>query len=150
MVDGTKRANSGLPDGPGRNIRTPALTALAVVVFAEALLLAVLTGLLVVELFTERPQSYASALAILVLTGLAASWLVILGVSVLHRRPWTRGAVLVWQVLQIGVGVGSLQGMLAREDIAWVLIVPAVLALVLLFSKPVRAATTRPDSHPAD
>ena len=150
MDDGTKRADSELPDGPGRNIRTPLLRALAVVIFAEAGLLAVLTGLLLVELFTERPQSYASALAILVLTGVAAAWLVILGVSVLRARPWTRGAVLVWQVLQIGVGIGSLQGMMAREDIAWVLIVPAALALALLFSKPVRLATTRPDSDSSD
>ena len=122
------------------------LIALAVVLFAEALLLAALTGLLFVELFTERPQSYPSALAIFVLTGLAAVALVLVGISVLRGRPWTRGAVLVWQVLQIGVGLGSSQGMLPRQDIAWVLILPAVLALVLLFSKPVRLATTRPDS----
>jgi hypothetical protein len=46
-------------------------------------------------------------------------------------------------VLQIAVAIGCFQGLFARPDIGWALLVPAVLALVLLFTPPVVAATAR-------
>lgn len=131
-------------DGPGRR-RPFLLVLLAVVLFAEAALLVAATVLLFYELVVDRAASYASALGILILAALAAVWLVMVAVSTLRARPWIRGAAIVWQVLQIGVGIGSLQGLLAREDIGWFLIIPAVLALVLLFTRPVLAATMRQD-----
>jgi hypothetical protein len=116
---------------------------LAVLVFAEAAALLALTVYLVVELFLERPQSYGSAVSILALSAFAGAWLVVVAVSVLRGRPWVRAAVVVWQVLQIGVGVGSLQGLLPRQDIGWLLIVPALAALALVFTRSVTAATTQ-------
>lgn len=130
---------------PGEE-RMPApalLRILAVLLFAEAAALAVATVYLVVELLAETPQSYATAVAILVLAALAAVWLTIVAVNTLRCRPWVRAAAMVWQVLQIGLGIGSLQGLFAREDIGWFLIVPAVLVIALLFSGPVLAATRR-------
>ena len=119
------------------------LRILAVLLFAEAAALAVATVYLVVELLAETPQSYATAVAILVLAALAAVWLTIVAVNTLRCRPWVRAAAMVWQVLQIGLGIGSLQGLFAREDIGWFLIVPAILVIALLFSGPVLAATRR-------
>ena len=66
-------------------------------------------------------------------------------VARIHRRahlrgsPWVRGATVVWQVLQIAVAVGAFQGFFARPDIGWLLLVPALAALVLLFTPPVVA-----------
>ncbi|MEO6505806.1 MAG: hypothetical protein ABIW36_07365 [Terrimesophilobacter sp.] len=130
---------------PGEE-RMPApalLRILAVLLFAEAAALAVATVYLVVELLAETPQSYATAVAILALAALAAVWLMIVAVNTLRCRPWVRAAAMVWQVLQIGLGIGSLQGLFAREDIGWFLIVPAILVIALLFSGPVLAATRR-------
>jgi hypothetical protein len=65
------------------------------------------------------------------------------GIGVLRGRPWVRGAVVVWQILQMAVAVGSFQGMFARPDIGWLLLAPAIVALGLVFTKPVVEATAR-------
>ena len=120
------------------------LIVLAAVLFLEAAYLAVVAGLLVYELAVETPLSYASAVAILVLVIVAAVWLVVVGVGTLRAQPWVRSAALTWQVLQIAVAIGSFQGMFARTDIAWFLLVPAVVVIFLLFTRSVMAATRRP------
>ena len=85
-----------------------------------------------------------SAVALLVITALAAVWLGTIAVNALRRRPWIRGAALVWQVLQIAVAIGSFQGPEPRAGIGWALLIPAAIVLVLLFTPSVISATTRP------
>lgn len=115
---------------------------LAGLLYLECALLVVVTAYLVVELVVARPDSYASAVAIVVLTALATVWLGILAFQTLLGRSWVRAGVVVWQLLQVAVAVGSFQGLFARADVGWFLLVPAVLALVLLFTPPVIDATT--------
>ncbi len=125
-------------------MRAPVLVRILVVLLvAEAAALAAAAVFLLVELLAETPQSYAAAVAIFALTALAAAWLVMVAVNTLRGRPWVRAAAMVWQVLQIGLGIGSLQGLFAREDVGWFLIVPAVVVIVLLFTPSVLAATRR-------
>ena len=132
-------------DVSGRPSRHPLLVALAVLIFAQCALLTVATGYLLVELFVATPDSYASAVALAVVTSIAAVWLALIGVNVLRGSPWIRGATIVVQVLQIAVAVGAFQGAFARPDLGWLLLIPALAALVLLFTSPVLAATTRRD-----
>jgi len=129
--------------------RRPALLVLlAVLLFLECAALVAATGYLVVELVTEQPASYASALAILVLTALAAIWLGVMGVHALAGRSWIRAGATVWQVLQIAVAVGSFQGLFAVPAIGWMLLIPALIVLVLLFTPSVVAATRRREDDP--
>jgi hypothetical protein len=123
--------------------RHPFVVALAVLIFAQCALLAVATAYLVIELIIATPDSYASAVALAVLTTIAAVWLAIIGVNVLRGSPWVRGATIVVQVLQIAVAIGAFQGAFARPDLGWLLLIPAIAALVLLFTAPVLAATVR-------
>jgi hypothetical protein len=125
--------------------RPPLLVVLAALLFLECALLVAATVYLVIEILIARPDSYASAIAILVLTAIAAIWLGTMAVHTLLGRPWIRGAAVVWQVLQIALAVGSFQGLFARADLGWFLIAPAVLVLVLLFTPSVIAATRRPE-----
>ncbi|MDI2099462.1 hypothetical protein [Ruicaihuangia caeni] len=127
---------------------SPLLYLLVTVLFAEAALLAGATVFLVVELLIDRPESYASAIALMVLTGAAAAWVTSLALGALRRRSWVRGPALVWQVLQLAVAIGSFQGADARFDIGWALLVPALLGAGLLFTKPVIAATARASLEP--
>jgi len=120
------------------------LVVLALVIFLESALLFVALGYLIFELASETPQSYPSAIALTVLTALAAIWVAVIGISVLRRQSWIRGAAVVWQVLQISVAIGSFQGVFARPDIGWLLLTPAIAVLVLLFTKPVLRHTARP------
>lgn len=128
---------------PSETPRHPLVWALAGIVFAECALMVAATAFLVFELLVDTPASFASAVALAVLTAIAAVWLGFTGVGVLQGRPWVRGAVVVWQILQIAVAVGSFQGMFARPDIGWLLLAPALAALALVFTKPVIAATAR-------
>jgi len=123
--------------------RHPYVVALAVVIFLESALLFVALGYLIFELGNETPQSYPSAIALTVLTAMAAMWVTVIGISVLRRQAWIRGAAVVWQVLQISVAIGSFQGVFARPDIGWLLLMPAIAVLVLLFTKPVLRQTAR-------
>ncbi|MEO6941570.1 MAG: hypothetical protein ABI238_00910 [Terrimesophilobacter sp.] len=137
-MSGDKRAEIGAP------YRRPrALTLLAGLLFLEAVFLVILAGFLVFELVTEVPTSFASAVGILILVVAAAVWLVFVGVGALRARPWVRAAALTWQVLQLAVAIGSFQGLFARDDIAWYLLVPAVLIMALLFTRSVLSATRR-------
>lgn len=100
---------------------------------------------LLVELLVARPDSYASAVAILVLVVLAAVWIGIMAAHALRGRSWIRAGAITWQVLQIAIGIGSFQGTFSRPDIGWALIIPAAIVLVLLFTPPVIDATRRGD-----
>jgi hypothetical protein len=106
---------------------------LVVLLFAECALVSAAAIYLVIEILVATPDSYASALALTVLVIIAAVWLAVIAVNVLRGRAWTRGAAIVWQVLQIAVAVGCFQGFFARPDVGWFLLVPAAVVLVLLF-----------------
>ncbi|MEO7122223.1 MAG: hypothetical protein ABI400_03725 [Lacisediminihabitans sp.] len=127
---------------PSGNRRPTLLVLLVAVLWLECALLAAITVYLVVELLVATPDSYASAIALAILAALATVWLGVLALQCLHGRSWTRAGVVVWQLLQIAVAVSSFQGLFARADVGWALLVPAVLALVLLFTPPVIDATT--------
>jgi hypothetical protein len=123
--------------------RPAPLVLLAVIVGAEALVMAGVVVWLLVELVSVRPTSYETAMAILVLAAIAAVFLGFVAVHTLRARPWTRAATLTWQLLQVVIAIGCFQGMVATPTIGWYLLVPAVLAIVLLFVPSVVAATRR-------
>ena len=135
-------AVSELPAKPARH---PFVLLLAVLLFLECALLAGATIELVLELLTATAASLASALALTVLTAIATVWLGFIAANVLRGRAWTRGAAIVWQVLQGAVAIGCFQGVFAQPTIGWLLLVPALVVLVLLFTPPVVGAISRRD-----
>lgn len=128
--------------------RPPLLVALAVIMFAECALLVAAVVYLVIELLIDEPASFASAIALTVCVAIAAVWLAVVAVNTLRAASWIRGAIITWQVLQVAVAIGAFQGFYARPDIGWALLIPAVAAVILLFTKPVMAATTREVAAP--
>jgi len=119
---------------------------LAAVLFIEAAALFVATATLVIELLIDRPDSYASALALTVIAAIAAIWVTAIAINSLRGRAWIRGAAIVVQVLLAAVALGSFQGILPRADIGWLLLIPAIVVMVLLFTKPVLAETSARDN----
>jgi hypothetical protein len=118
---------------------------LAGVLGLEALGMVAVTALLLAELLApgSRPYSVASAVALAVFAAIAAIGLGLVAVGTLRMRPWTRAAGIVWQIVQAFVGLQAFQGAGARPDFGVLLIVPAVVALVLLFRRDVAEATRR-------
>ncbi len=128
---------------PSAKSSVPLLTVLALIVFAECALLVAATVFLVVELLVATPTSYATAIALTVLVAIGAIWVGVIAVNLLRRHAWTRGATVVWQILQIAVAIGMFQGAYARPDLGWLLLIPSIVVLVLLFTPSVRDATIR-------
>lgn len=121
--------------------RPLALLALAALLAAEALLVWLAVAWLVFELLTATPASLAGAVAILVLVVVAALWVSAIAWGALRARSWIRGAALTWQLVQIFVAIGCFQGLYARVDLGWALLLPSLAVIVLLFTPRVLAAT---------
>ena len=98
---------------------------------------------LLVDLITGEPSSYLAAIALFVLTAAAAAGVGAIAVNALRGSSWIRGAAVTVQVLQLTVAIGSFQGVFARPEVGWLLLVPAVAILVLLFTRSVIAHTMR-------
>jgi hypothetical protein len=119
---------------------------LIVLLTAELLLVLGLALTLLIELLVDRPASYASAIALTVLAFIAVAWLSAIIIGMLRGQAWTRGAAIVWQVLQFAVGAGSVTGAFASPAIGIPLILAALVVFMLLFTKPVLdALATRSD-----
>ena len=130
-----------------RGSRSRALMGLVVVLGLEILALAGTTVFLVLELLVDRPDSYASGVALAVVIAVATIWVVFIVIGVVRGQAWTKAAVVVLQILVGAVAIGSLQGVDARPDLGIALLVPAILALVLLFSKSVLAHVSERDDR---
>jgi hypothetical protein len=122
-----------------------ALVVVSGILLLEAAALVALMIWLLIDLFALEPSSYATAIALLVLVAIAALWMGAVAVASLRRAPWTRAGAIVWQILQISVAVGAFQGLFARPDIGWLLLVPAVTVIGLLLWTPVRNAYAGPE-----
>jgi hypothetical protein len=123
------------------------VTGLVVVLLLEAAGLAAAAVYFVIELLVATPSSVASAVGITVIIVAGAIWVVFIAVGVLRAQAWTRAAVVVVQVLIGAIAIGSFQGPTPRPDLGVILLVPVVVALVLLFQKPVLAAMTDRDGE---
>lgn len=124
--------------------RSPALLALLVVVGLEFAALVVVTIVLNVELIVAPATSIASGIALTVLAAIAALWLGSLFIGLRNRRPWVRSGIIVWQVLQGALAIGAFQGVFRVPAVGWFLLIPALLGITLVLSRPVTDALARP------
>ena len=123
--------------------RRPALLwVLVVLLTIEFLGVASLAVVLLVETLTASGASVGGGIALTVIGFVAAAWLGAIIVGTLRGQAWIRAAAIVWQVLQVAVGVGALQGQVAQPGWGWPLIILAAFVFLLLFLKPVVALTS--------
>jgi len=108
-------------------------------VVLEAMATAAAAVYLLVELALVRPGSVATTVALAVLALLFAAGLLGAATALSQSRAWSRSAILVWQLLQLAVGISALAGSGGQPWIGWPLIGVAVLVVVLLFTPPVIA-----------
>jgi hypothetical protein len=120
--------------------RRPAIVWLLIVLLTvEFLGVAALAVVLLIETLTTPSASVGGGIALTVIGFVAAAWLGAIVVGTLRGQAWIRAAAIVWQVLQVAVGVGALQGQVAQPAWGWPLIVLAAVVMLLLFTKPVVA-----------
>lgn len=114
-----------------------AYTGLIALLVVEAIAVSGLAVYLLLELLTQPASSLGGGIAIVVIGFLAAIWLVAIVIGALRRRTWIRGAAVTWQLVQIAVAIGCFQGIFARSDLGWLLLLPALIGIFLLLSRPV-------------
>jgi hypothetical protein len=120
--------------------RRPALLWLLIALLTlEFLGVAALAIVLLIETLTAPSASIGGGIALTVIAFVAAAWLGAIVVGAVRGQPWIRAAAIVWQVLQVAIGIGALQGQFAQPVWGWPLIVLAGIAFLLLFTKPVVA-----------
>ncbi|MBO1737104.1 hypothetical protein [Leifsonia sp. TF02-11] len=119
------------------------LIVLAVILALEALLVTGLALWLLYDLLTLTPQSYTTAIAITLLVAIGAAWVIVTFVGILRLHAWARASTVTIQILMVAVAVGSFQGLVARPDVGWALLIPAVVAFVLALAPSVVRATAR-------
>jgi hypothetical protein len=105
----------------------------------ETLAITVITAILVVDLFVAQADSLGTAIFLTALVAAFAFALALITKGLWDGKSSARSASLVWQVLQGAVAIASAQGLFARIDLALLIGVPSVVAIVLiLFNKAVR------------
>lgn len=123
--------------------RSALVLALAAGLVVEGLLVLVAGGVLLAELVAARETSGADAVALLVIAALALLGSALMVTGLLRGRFWVRAAIVVWQLLQLVVGISALTGPGAQPVLGWPLIALAAILMVLLFTPGVQAWTAR-------
>ena len=127
--------------------RRPALLWLLIAMLTvEFLGVGSLAVTLMVETLTAPSATFGAGIALTIVVIVAAVWLAAIVIGTYRGRAWIRAAAIVWQVLQVAVGVGALQGQVAQPGWGWPLIVLAAFVFLVLFAKSVVTATTRRES----
>lgn len=109
---------------------------LLAVLGAELLGAAALFVVLLGELAIDTPTSLETALALVVVLGIAVAALGAITIGVWRGTSWVRAPAVVFQVLIAAIGVGALQGAFAQPEWGWPLVAIGVLGFVLLIARP--------------
>jgi hypothetical protein len=118
------------------------LYALGALVLLEGAGFALGTIYLVIEIFVGDPKFLTTAIAYAVTAAILSTLVVVVGRAVFRARPWIRGAVVCIAVLQLLVAYSII--ITKAPTVGWIILIPSVALLALLFSRPVLRATARP------
>jgi hypothetical protein len=115
---------------------------LAALLVLELVAVAVVAAVLLFDLLTAEPASFATALALTVLVLLAVAWMAATLVGLFRGQAWVRASAIVWQVLQFAIGLGALQGTFAQPAWGWPIVIVSVATFAILFVPSVVRATS--------
>lgn len=133
---------AGAP-GPAPEARPAGITVIAVVTALEATALLVAAGWYGFQLLTGAPVlSFWGAVFTLGLLLAFSAWLFAVGYFLFRGYRWPRAGALVAQLFMLTIGFPTLTGGYPAAGLAMLL--PAALAIVLLFDKRVIAFASRP------
>lgn len=128
-------------NSPAQQSRPGAVALISAILVFEALALLGVAGWYIYNLINSTAASFGGAVFSLFLIVLVAVWLLVVGHFFFRGMRWTRAAALVWQLFMIVIAVPTLQGGVVLVGL--MLLLPAAAVILLLFSKPVIAWTSR-------
>jgi len=133
--------------GPGPASRPAGITVIAIVAALEATALLVAAGWYGLQLLTGAPVlSFWGAVFTLGLLLAFSAWLYAVGHFLFRGYRWPRAGALVAQLLMLTIGFPTLTGGYPLAGLAMLL--PAAVAIVLLFDKRVIAFASRAGGAP--
>lgn len=122
------------------NLKRPVQFVVALAVAAiETVLSAALTGFFLWGLLTNQAKVVT---AVAMLTGLFALTTIFLAAATFalyNLQRWGRSAIIFWQLIQISLGYGTMDGKLANYPLAILIFAVSGATFVLLLTKPVNA-----------
>lgn len=113
----------------------------SVLMMLEGVAALVLAVWLLIELFVAKAESPVSAIALIVICLGAGLWIFSAGRSLLRGRGWARSAGVFVQLVLAAFAAGSLGGEGSSVRAFAFLLAPAIVTVILLFTKPVVQAS---------
>ena len=132
MNSAEKPTNSdpqSIKTGNGRHL----VNLLGVLVGIESLLVLAGAAYFFSQMFIQEVNNFAGAVVIFAITLFIGLGLVALAIAAFRRKPWTRGAIITWQILQFAAATSFIQGISEWQYIGWFLMVLALGTFVLVF-----------------
>ncbi|WP_336712664.1 hypothetical protein [Arthrobacter sp. USHLN218] len=121
--------------------RPAAVVVISLVLVLEALALLGAAAWFVYGLMTQTPLSMGGAIFQLVLLLLLSGWLLAAGHFFFRGYRWTRAAALVWQLFVIVIAFPTFTSGLVLPGL--LLLLPAAVVLLLIFTRPVTDFLTK-------
>ena len=113
-------------------MRSAQLVALLAIITIQTLGVAVLTGFWVYEFFTMGSEDLVSAISLLLVMVAAVGWLAATSTGVYQKKRWAFSSAVVAEILTVILGLALIPGDLVM---GWVLLGPAIIALIILLSR---------------
>ena len=140
-------ASHPTPEPVNGGARPLGATVIAAILLLEALGLLSAAGWYLYGLLNSNPTSLGGAIFTMVFLVVLAVWLLLVGSKLNAGYRWTRSAALVFQLFMVVIAVPTLSAGIV--GIGFALLLPAAVVVLLLFTKPVLAHTSRTaDSAP--
>ena len=137
----TETPDHPAPGSSASDTRPVAATIIAAILFLEALGLFAAAGWYLYGLLNSTPTSLGGAIFTMVFLLVLALWLLVVCYKLAGGYRWTRSAALVFQLFVVVIAVPTLSAGIISVGLT--LLVPAAAVLLLLFTKPVVAYTSR-------
>lgn len=87
------------------------------------------------RIFLETPGNFLGALVIFTITILIAIGLIATAVGTFRAQPWTRGAIVTWQILQFVIATSFIQGIAVWQPLGWSMIALSIGSVFLVFKE---------------
>lgn len=113
-------------------MRSAQLLALLTIITLQTLGVALITGLWIYEFFSEGSEDLLSAVSLLLVMVAAVGWLAATSNGIFQRKRWAFSSSVVAEILAVILGLALIPGDLV---VGWLLLGPAIIALVILLSR---------------
>ncbi len=116
----------------------PKLVISAVVIGLQSLVIWGLSAWSIGLLIFGSAQVVVSALFLIGMLLALGLWSSNIAIGLVRRKPWAHTPALVFELLVASIGVASFAGEFGDAAIGFLLLIPATVTFVLLFSRSVR------------